>query len=77
MNRLVYSMNEVAAATGQSRPVVYNAIQRGHLRTYLVGKRRFARAEAVAAWIDLLERESDAGRPVIYRGRRAAESEAA
>jgi hypothetical protein len=49
--------------------VVYDAINAGHLKTFLVGRRRFAKPEAVRAWVDHLEAESTAGRPVVYRAR--------
>jgi NAD(P)H-dependent FMN reductase len=69
MEKLKLSMDEIGEASGESRPVVYDAIKAGHLDTFLVGRRRFARPAAVKAWIDYLERESNAGRPVVYRGR--------
>ena len=71
MEKLKLSLEEVVAATGESRSVVYSAIERGDLATFLVGRRRFARPEAVRLWIDYLEAESKAGRPVVYRPRSA------
>ncbi len=76
MERLKLSLRDVCAVTGESMPLVHDAIREGHLRTFLVGRRRFARPEAVRAWVDFLERESDAGRPLRYRGRKV-EREAA
>lgn len=60
---------EVPAATGESTNVVYDAINAGHLKTFLVGRRRFTRPEYIRAWVDYLESESNAGRPVSYRPR--------
>ena len=60
---------EVTAATGESNNVVYDAINAGHLKTFLVGRRRFAKPEAIRAWVDFLEAESAAGHPVVYRPR--------
>ena len=69
MEKLKWSMTEIVANSGESTPVVYDAINAGHLETFLVGRRRFARPEKVRAWVDFLERESHAGRPVAYRAR--------
>jgi hypothetical protein len=69
MEQLKVSIDGIVAATGESRALVYDAINAGHLQTFVVGRRRFARPEAVRAWVDYLQRESDAGRPVTYRPR--------
>ena len=69
MEPLKVSIDDIVFATGESRAVVYDAIKAGHLNTFLVGRRRFARPIAVRAWIDFLEAESKAGRPVSYRAR--------
>jgi hypothetical protein len=68
MEQLKISIDGVIAATGESRALVYDAINAGHLKTFLVGRRRFAKPEAVR-WVDFLEAESAAGRPVVYRAR--------
>ena len=68
MEKLKITLDEIAEATGESKPIVHDAINAGHLETFLVGRRRFARPE-VRAWVDFLERESQAGRPVAYRAR--------
>lgn len=68
---LKLSVQQVAAITGESIPTIYSAIAAGDLPTFLVGRRRFARPEAVRAWVDHLEAESNAGRPVSYRSREA------
>jgi len=68
---LKVSLQAVATATGESMAVIYDAINAGHLQTFLVGRRRFARPAAVRAWVDYLEAQSDAGKPVVYRARSA------
>ena len=64
------SLAEIVAATGECEPIVNDAAKLGHLETFLVGRRRFARPEAVKRWIDFLEAESKAGRPLAYRARK-------
>jgi hypothetical protein len=71
MERLKLGIAEIVAATGESTHVVYDAINAGHLQTFLVGRRRFARPEAVRNWIDFLEAQSNAGKPIVYRARSA------
>ena len=66
---LKLGIQQVAEVTGESLHVIHNAINEGHLSTFLVGRRRFAKPAAVRAWIDYLEAESNAGRPVNYRSR--------
>lgn len=70
MEPLKLSVQEIGRITGESIPVVYDAINAGHLQTFLVGRRRFARPAAVRAWVDYLEAQSDAGKPVAYRARK-------
>lgn len=62
-------LTEVARLTGETLPTLYAAMAAGHLRTFLVGRRRFARVTDVRAWVDFLEKESNAGCPVTYRAR--------
>lgn len=69
METLKLSMQAVADATGESMPSIYCAINAGHLDTFLVGRRRFARPDAVRKWIDFLEAKSQEGMPVVYRPR--------
>jgi hypothetical protein len=76
MEALKLPLDEISTVARESRSVVYNAIACGHLKTFVVGRRRFARPADVRAWIEFLQRESDAGRPVVYRPR-AAERAAA
>lgn len=60
---------QIAETTGESLPVIHDAIKAGDLETFLVGRRRFAKPESVQAWVDFLEAQSKAGRPVCYRAR--------
>jgi hypothetical protein len=60
---------DIPRITGESLPVIYDAVKAGHLVTFLVGRRRFARPEAIRAWVDFLESQSNAGSPVSYRAR--------
>lgn len=66
---LKLGIRQIVEMTGESIPTIYSAIQAGDLVTFLVGRRRFARFEAVRAWVDYLEAQSNAGRPVVYRAR--------
>ncbi|MFT4196754.1 MAG: helix-turn-helix domain-containing protein [Pseudoxanthomonas sp.] len=68
---LKLGVQQVAEITGESIPTIYSAIQAGDLDTFLVGRRRFARPEAVRRWVDYLEAKSKAGSPVSYRSRGA------
>lgn len=72
---LKLSLQQIAQVTGECQPNIQRAIDRGHLKTFIVGRRRFARPDDVRAWIDLLEQESDAGRPVVYQPRSADSKE--
>ena len=69
MEKLKLSLEDICTTTGECRPLIHNAINAGHLKTFLVGRRRFARPAAVREWVDYLEAESLAGRPVSYRAR--------
>jgi hypothetical protein len=71
MNQLKVPLAEIPAIARESLAVVYDAIHAGHLDTFLVGRRRFARPEAICAWVDYLEAQSNAGSPVTYRARSA------
>ena len=63
------TLKEVEAATRQRQPSIHAAIKRGDLRVYKVGRRTYARESAVQSWLDFLQRQSDAGKPVFYRAR--------
>ena len=68
---LKLSIEQIVALTGEGEPTIHRAIKAGHLRTFLVGRRRFARPSDVRAWVDMLQEASDAGQPVVYRPRAA------
>ncbi len=68
---LKLSIEQIVCLTGEGEPTIHRAIRAGHLRTFIVGRRRFARPSDVRAWVDFLQAESDAGRPVVYRPRSA------
>ena len=63
------SLKAISELTGESLPLIHDAINAGDLDTFLVGRRRFARPAAVSAWVDFLESRSKAGKPVSYRAR--------
>jgi hypothetical protein len=66
---LKLSLQQIVEATGESLPVIHDAINVGDLDTFLVGRRRFAKPAAVKQWVDFLEAKSKAGKPVAYRAR--------
>jgi hypothetical protein len=66
---LSLSIKHIVATTGQGRPSVFDAIREGHLKTFLVGRKRFAKYKDVQAWVDFLEKQSSKGKPVCYRGK--------
>lgn len=68
---LKLSLQQIVEMTGESLPVIHDAIRCGDLDTFLVGRRRFARPMAVHKWVDFLEERSKAGHPVCYRSRPA------
>jgi hypothetical protein len=70
MEPLKIPVAEIPLVCNESLAVVYDAIKCGHLETMLVGRRRFARPAAIRKWVDFLEAESKAGRPVSYRARK-------
>ena len=65
LHKLKLSLEEICQLSGESLPLIHDAINAGDIKTFLVGRRRFARPHDVAAWVDFLQRESDAGRPVV------------
>ncbi|MEO6138355.1 MAG: hypothetical protein ABIP11_06795 [Luteimonas sp.] len=69
IEKLKLSLRDIVEITGESLPLIHDAINAGHLDTFLVGRRRFARPAAVSAWVDFLESRSKAGKPVSYRAR--------
>jgi predicted DNA-binding transcriptional regulator AlpA len=69
MQKLKLSIDEICAVTGESRASLYKAINCGDLRTFLVGKRRFAKPADVQGWVDFLQAQSDKGTPITYQAR--------
>ena len=69
MEKLKLGLADICALTGESLNLFHDAINAGHLETFIVGRRRFARPAAVRAWVDYLEAQSKAGKPVQYRAR--------
>lgn len=74
LTKLKLSVRDIIAVSGESQNNVFYAIRQGHLKTFVVGRRRFARPQAVRDWVDFLERESNAGRPVKYQSVAQVES---
>ena len=67
----IIPVQEAAKTACMSLPGIYAAINSGHLKTFMIGRRRFVRQSALREWLNFLEQQSDAGRPVIYRPRAA------
>src|SRR3546814_9230525 len=42
-NKLKLSLQEIAEVTGESLPLIHDAIKAAHLKTFVVGRRRLAR----------------------------------
>lgn len=70
MQKLKFSIDDICEISGESRSQIYEAINAGHLKTFLVGRRRFAKPADAQAWIDFLQAQSDAGHPVTYQPRK-------
>lgn len=70
--KMKLTLAEIAEVTNEAMPLIHRAIKKGDLPTFLVGRRRFARWADVEAWVDFLQHESDAGRPVKYQAREQA-----
>ena len=52
-----YSINDLMTLTDRGRAKLYDDITLGRLKTYKVGKRRFASPNALDEYIELEERE--------------------
>ena len=57
---LSYPIAELPSETGVSRTQIYGEIRKGHLITFKVGARRYARHDAVIAWMNRLEKDAAA-----------------
>lgn len=53
-----YSIDDLTTVLGLSKPTLYAEINAGRLKTYCVGKRRFATRKAVMEWQQAREQES-------------------
>ena len=71
------SLKAISELTGESLPLIHDAINAGHLDTFLVGRRCFARPGAVAGWVRFLGLRSKAGKPGSYPAPSADRLEAA
>lgn len=69
IEKMKLSLRDIVDVTGECLPLIHDAINAGDLDTFVVGRRRFARPDAVRAWIDFLESRSKSGKPVCYRAR--------
>jgi len=59
-DELTYSIDEACKALKVSKPTLYEEINAGRLRSYLVGRRRLISAKAAREWIAARERETAA-----------------
>ena len=58
---MMYKIPEVMAMLRMSRHAIYEQIHRGRLRIVKQGRATFVTAAAVRAYVELLEREGEAG----------------
>jgi hypothetical protein len=58
---LMYKIPEVMAMLRMSRHAVYAQIRRGRLRIVKEGRATFVTPAAITAYVELLEREAEAG----------------
>ena len=58
---LSYPIAELSGETGIPRTAIYEEIRRGNLRTFKVGRKRFATYESVRDWIRCLEEQTRRG----------------
>lgn len=69
MEKLKLSVTDIQVITGESRSNVVRAMYCGDLVSFIVGRRRFSRPQAVRDWVDFLEKKSNQGKPVSYQSR--------
>jgi hypothetical protein len=67
MQLLKLTLQQASDYSGESLSVLHDAIRAGDLKSFVVGRRRFIRPEALKRWVDFLEKQSDKGTPVKYR----------
>ena len=58
---MMYKIPEVMVMLRMSRHAIYDQIHRGRLRIVKEGRATFVTAAAVRAYVELLEREAEAG----------------
>ncbi len=58
---MMYKIPEVMVMLRMSRHAIYDQIRRGRLRIVKQGRATFVTAAAVRAYVELLEREAEAG----------------
>jgi hypothetical protein len=58
---MMYKIPEVMVMLRMSRHAIYDQIRRGRLRIVKQGRATFVTAGAVRAYVELLEREAEAG----------------
>ena len=69
MEPLKLSRQQAAEISGESLSIIDDAIANGDLKSFLVGRRRFVRPDALRKWVDWLEQQSNKGKPVAYRAK--------
>lgn len=65
--KLNYTRQDAAEAACVSLSRIDDAIREKHLESYLIGRTRLIRADALNRWLDFLQKQSDKGKPVKYR----------
>ena len=58
---MMYKIPEVMVMLRMSRHAIYDQVRRGRLKIVKQGRATFVTAEAVTAYVELLEREAEAG----------------
>jgi hypothetical protein len=69
IERLNYSRAESAQAMSIPLTQWDDAVKLGHLKAYKVGRRWYTTRTAMEAYLALLQKLSDKGKPVVYRPR--------
>jgi excisionase family DNA binding protein len=67
----IYRPNTIAERTGAHIGTIRNAIRRGEMQTVRLGKRAIGvRASEVGRWLDNLQKQAPAPKPILPRQRR-------
>jgi hypothetical protein len=69
LGKLKYSIEDVCDIANECRSNVVRAVKLGHLPSFTVGKKKYIRPADVVRWVDFLQAQSDAGRPIRYQAR--------